>query len=81
MQIDEVTIDKIVEDIVKDIEGRSGLGNEWEEIDSGIRGEIKEKWADIINRNIMLVDEDKESPPECPQNENIRTNDPNPEST
>jgi len=38
----------IVEAIVKDIEGRSGLGNVWEEIDSVVREEILDTWKDIV---------------------------------
>jgi hypothetical protein len=39
---------KAVERIVRDIEGRKGLGNEWEEIDEDIRGEIMAEWMGII---------------------------------
>ena len=42
----------IVEAIVKDIEGRSGLGNVWEEIDSVVRGEILDTWKDIVLRRL-----------------------------
>lgn len=47
-----MTIDKIAEnvvnDIVSDIEDRSGLGNEWEQIDDGVKQEIIESWKDIV---------------------------------
>lgn len=34
--------------IIRDISGRKGLGNEWEEIDEEIQKEIREKWTKII---------------------------------
>jgi hypothetical protein len=37
-----------VERIVRDITGRKGIGNEWEEIDGDVRGEIMVKWVEIL---------------------------------
>jgi hypothetical protein len=34
--------------IVSDITGRSGLGNEWEQIDEEIQEEIMAEWLEII---------------------------------
>jgi len=45
--------DKIIDEIVKDIVGRSGLGNEWDGIDDSIKNEIKLEWADIIRKNML----------------------------
>ncbi len=42
--------DRIIGVIIEDISGRSGLGNEWEEIDEETQKEIKEEWQ----RKIML---------------------------
>jgi hypothetical protein len=39
---------RIVEDIIKDISNRNGLGNEWDMIDPSIRDQIKERWEKII---------------------------------
>lgn len=41
---------EIAKKIAHDIEGRKGLGNEWEEIDPEIQEEIVEEWATIIGR-------------------------------
>ena len=41
----------IIEKIVADIEGRKGISNEWEEIDDGIKQEIKDEWLEIIMMN------------------------------
>ena len=34
--------------IIDDLQGRSGLGNEWDQIDESIRQEILEEWKAII---------------------------------
>lgn len=34
--------------IVSDIESRKGIGNEWEEIDTGTQKEIRKEWVGII---------------------------------
>jgi len=39
---------RIVDQIVEDIEGRAGIGNEWEEIDEETRQEIVLEWKDIV---------------------------------
>ncbi len=39
---------KAVERIITDISDRSGLGNEWEQIDSGVQDEIRNQWSAII---------------------------------
>ena len=43
---------KIVELIIKDLAGRYGFAEEWEQIDKETQNEIKETWIKIIN-NIM----------------------------
>ena len=41
---------KAAEEIADDIQGRQGLGNEWEQIDEDDRKQITDEWADIIAR-------------------------------
>jgi hypothetical protein len=43
---------KIVRLIESDISDRSGLGDEWTNIDDDTRAEILDKWAGIIDREI-----------------------------
>ncbi len=45
-------ITKIVEEIVRDIESRRGLRQEWESIDEDIQDEIKDTWKKIIETNL-----------------------------
>jgi hypothetical protein len=44
-------VKNIVYDILKDMTGRNGLQNEWEQIDYDTQEEIIEKWIDIVNSN------------------------------
>jgi len=37
-----------VSKIISDISDRSGLGDEWDNIDEDIRDEIRGKWIDIV---------------------------------
>ena len=46
--MDNKTAELIVFKIIEDISDRSGLGAEWDCIDSDIQKEIKEKWVSII---------------------------------
>lgn len=39
---------RIIDQLVEDIESRSGIGNEWEVIDEETRQEIALEWKDII---------------------------------
>lgn len=34
--------------IIDDLRSRSGLGNEWHEIDDDVRAEIRQAWTKII---------------------------------
>ena len=47
-----MTTDKIVEnvvnDIIKDIEDRRGIGDEFEQIDDDIKKEMIETWKEIV---------------------------------
>lgn len=44
---------KAVEKIIADLKDRSGLRQEWEQIDPLIQEEIKAEWANIIKANIQ----------------------------
>ena len=47
--IKKMTIEEeIVKKIVKDLTGRGGLQNTWEDIDSDIQDDIKREWGYII---------------------------------
>ena len=46
---------KIVNEIVRDIEDRSGLGNIWDELDYDIQLEIREKWEEIVNEELQFA--------------------------
>jgi hypothetical protein len=48
MKISDKTIDKIISAIISDIADRSGLGDEWYEIDLNVQNEIKKEWKKII---------------------------------
>ena len=52
MRID--IIRNIVDDLIYDLNCRSGLGNEWDQIDDDIRLEIKERWVEIIPNHIKV---------------------------
>ena len=41
--------EKIIDEIIKDLRDRSGLGNEWDNIDEEIQQEIKKDWLEILN--------------------------------
>ncbi|MBI2633454.1 MAG: hypothetical protein HYW78_03670 [Parcubacteria group bacterium] len=45
---DKKISEKIVNEIMKDLCDRSGLQNEWENIDSDVQGEIKKEWRKIV---------------------------------
>lgn len=38
----------VAEAIIEDIEGRKGLGDEWDAIDEDIQAEIKQEWVNLI---------------------------------
>lgn len=39
---------KIVDGIIRDLTDRRGLRQEWEQIDDGVRDEIRERWIAIV---------------------------------
>jgi hypothetical protein len=43
---------RIVDAIVRDLSDRRGLGDEWGNIDSDVRKEIKEVWAGLVRKHI-----------------------------
>lgn len=40
--------EQIVTDIIIDLEGRKGLGDEWDQIDDEVQEEIKQRWVNIV---------------------------------
>jgi hypothetical protein len=50
----ETLIDQAVDNIIQDISNRSGLGNEWEEIDEDIQNEIRNTWITIIKDTLDI---------------------------
>ena len=52
--IENVSISKIiVGKIEEDLSGRAGLSNEWDQIDDGIKQEIRNSWMKIIDKEIV----------------------------
>ena len=45
---------RCVDDIIKDIRDRVGLGDEWDNIDEEIQKSIKRTWSNIIAKEIFL---------------------------
>lgn len=43
---------RIAEKIADDIQGRSGLGNEWEQIDGETQQDILREWVGIIEEEL-----------------------------
>ena len=61
---------QIVDEIIKDICDRSGLQNDWENIDEELQIEIKLAWIKIINRFQMskdIVKKDELQTLKCPR--------------
>jgi hypothetical protein len=52
MDHEERIAQRAVDNILKDLTDRSGLGNAWEDIDEDIQEEIKEEWRQIIIREL-----------------------------
>jgi len=42
----------IVDALIEDLEGRRGLGDEWDMLDEDIQEEIRERWIDIISARV-----------------------------
>jgi hypothetical protein len=40
---------RAVDEIISDLKGRKGIGDEWEQIDEDIQKEIRDTWQDIID--------------------------------
>lgn len=57
--------DEVASEILQDLRCRSGLGNAWDEIDAGIREEIRDEWRRIILRSV--------SEGQCPQQQGMQT--------
>ena len=44
-----------VTDIIEDISGRKGIGDEWEQIDAETQWEIMHVWAGIIRKRLTAI--------------------------
>ena len=44
---------RIVDLIIRDISDRSGIGDEWDQIDNECKKEIKDEWRRIIEDNMV----------------------------
>lgn len=49
--------EKIVTAILNDLTDRGGLGNEWDAIDSDIQNEIRQTWAEIVDKELEPEEE------------------------
>ena len=49
-----MVIEKIIQALIDDITDRSGLGDEWGELDDDIKEEIKQAWTTIIQKHIDI---------------------------
>jgi len=52
MENKEEIAKKIVDEIINDLSDRSGLGNEWDCIDSDIKNEIIGTWRGIVEKQL-----------------------------
>ena len=51
---------QIIHRIIQDLEGRKGIGDEWDRIDQNIQQEIKNKWVELTE-NIINNDKNSQS--------------------
>lgn len=51
---------RIIHRIIQDLEGRKGIGDEWDRIDQNIQQEIKNKWVELTE-NIINNDKNSQS--------------------
>lgn len=47
-EISEAQAKAIVKAIIADLSGRKGIGDEWDQIDSDIKREIKAEWIRLV---------------------------------
>lgn len=40
--------ERIVDAIIEDLSDRRGLGQEWEQINSDVQAEIRQRWMDLV---------------------------------
>ncbi len=52
----DAAVDDAVENtvlaIIKDISGRKGLGDEWDNIDGDVQAEIQQAWEEVVNAHL-----------------------------
>ena len=49
---------EIVEEIIHDLNDRSGLGDEWDQIDKFTQSEIRQKWEYIVEKHILILNQE-----------------------
>lgn len=53
--VEGIVAEKIVDEIVKDLNSRRGLRQEWDSIDEDIQQEIKEVWISIVTTHASIL--------------------------
>ena len=51
----ENNVDKVVDELLRDLADRSGLGDSWYNIDTETRDEIRDEWRGIIIKHIEEI--------------------------
>jgi len=51
----EMIAERLVENIIKDLTSRGGLGNSWDDIDKDIQEEITSHWKQLIYNEIVII--------------------------
>jgi len=49
------TAEIIVDKIVDDLSDRRGIGQEWDQIETDIKNEIKETWCNIVDKVLGII--------------------------
>lgn len=52
LTMDEGRCRDVINEIIKDLAGRKGLGDAWEEVDDDIKEDIIDEWVEIILDNL-----------------------------
>ncbi len=49
------TSKNIVDELLKDLSDRSGLGDEWSSIDNHTQKELKKKWNELVETELIFA--------------------------
>lgn len=44
--------ERIVEDIIKDLSDRNGIGSDWDSLQDGVKKEIRKTWEAMVERTL-----------------------------